>query len=887
MRKYLRNILFVLALFCTQLFMAQKLYWVGSSGNFNDAAHWSYTSGGVGGTKTPTATSDVYFDENSFSGQSLINFIGSTQVHDLIFSEYTPKVIFSGLQNEKITIHGNLSLNAYIENHFVGEIWLTSNQVNTSVSFALTKLKGNIYFNGNTTWLIPTNILADDNSTVYFKQGIFNLNNTSINSGNLIASAGVTINSNQTTFRITNKFVLPNGVVFNDTKSTIRAYTKDPAKFQVAPTITFNTNSRLNNLNNVMTACNITGSSTQPTCSGNCDGTITFNIPAAECSGSDTIFLHWANSINCTTQLRDTFFTSGSPSTYSVGDICACLDQYPSIFSNNIAEDTVYASPLGVSMANPRPPQIQNPFTPFPPSCFGKCDGKIVMNIAIGSGVAPLTSTWTLPSGGTVVHTPLGNTTTNHHDTLKLACAGIYTVSLTDVHGCTSAISTTVLAQPTKVVSTPTFTNPLCSGSCTGIIQDNPSGGIPPYICTMDSAGGAGPNLAMPGCSVSGLCAGTYTVFAKDAHGCKDTNFVTIVPPPAITFLTSGTSTISCLNACNGSVSVTNVLGGTPFTVGNAYTYSWSPPGVGTMTNTTNSSTYSGLCGSVAGITYTCTIKDSNNCVKTTTFMIKAPPALTLTPTHTNPKCNLSIDGSATVTASGGAPAYTFTWAPQSGTTGGVSPKSIYSGIGGGTYTAYVTDANGCLDSTTVTLIPPPAITGTMTTVTPPTCPNLNNGHMCVTAGGGTPGPGYTYTWSPNPPAIGTASCTPNTLTVTPGGTSVYNVTITDANSCTLTVTGILTSPPLVAVTASVTSPPCSGSSNGSATLTATGGNGVFSYQWSCSIITTSVVTGQPGGTFCNYTVTDGNSCRTTGTVNFTLPTPLTLSLTPTTLACA
>src|SRR5690606_13235735 len=43
-------------------------YWVGGSGDWNDASHWSTTSGGPGGACVPTVANDVYFDENSGFG---------------------------------------------------------------------------------------------------------------------------------------------------------------------------------------------------------------------------------------------------------------------------------------------------------------------------------------------------------------------------------------------------------------------------------------------------------------------------------------------------------------------------------------------------------------------------------------------------------------------------------------------------------------------------------------------------------------------------------------------------------------------------------------------------------------------------------------------------
>lgn len=44
-----------------------SFYWVGDSGNWDDSAHWSLTSGGSGGAGVPTITDDAYFDTNSFT----------------------------------------------------------------------------------------------------------------------------------------------------------------------------------------------------------------------------------------------------------------------------------------------------------------------------------------------------------------------------------------------------------------------------------------------------------------------------------------------------------------------------------------------------------------------------------------------------------------------------------------------------------------------------------------------------------------------------------------------------------------------------------------------------------------------------------------------------
>ena len=885
MTKYLQSILLTLFILTTQAFMAQKLYWVGGSGNFNDAAHWSLQSGGTGGAKTPTATNDVYFDENSFLGKSVINFVGATEVHDFIFTKYTPTIIFNGLQNEKITINGDVQLNSYIDNQFAGDVWFASNQANTSIIFELTKFKGNVYFNGNTQWQMQGDIATTANATIYFKKGIFNLNSVALNAGNLKADAGIIINSNQSSLRISNKFILVAGVIFNDVRSNIYAHTKDITKFQIGSNINFNVNSRLHNLDNVM-SCNITQTAySPPTCAGKCDASLTFNIPAA-CSGSSNpIYAVWTSGGLPCTVIPTATLTPGS--TYSVSSICGCGTSYQVNFTNDpISQDSTYnitgpqvLSGNSFSITDPQPPQIQSLVATTQPSCFGKCDGTVTMTIKPGTGTPTLTATWTDPLGTPSTHLNLHNVTGNNKDLFTLACAGTYSVFITDKNGCKSATSTTVLAQPAVVTHTITPTAILCNGVCSGSINEILGGGTVPYTYTWTPVIASNTvTTASPNSTFSGLCAGTYTVRTLDAHGCKDSATATVTQPPALTVTAvpaSGTLSIACNNACSGTLSITAVSGGTA-----PYTFSWTPAGGTVVPTGTNSSTYTDLCGTIAGTTYTCTITDANNCVKTKTFKVTAPPAITHTLTATNPKCSIGATGSATVTEVGGSAPFTFTWSPSPPTSvvSGSSPKSIDSNIPGGTYTVYATDVNGCKDSASVTLTTPTTLTAS-TTQTNPTCPNLNNGQVCVTAGGGTSP--YTYSWTP---AAGTASCTPANLV-----SGNYVATVTDAHSCTVTASASLVPPPTITVTAATTQPTCSGVSNGSATLTASGGSGpgTYTYAWSCSVSTSSVIAGQAGGTTCSYTVTDANNCKQTGSVSFNSLSPLTLSLAPTALSCA
>jgi len=859
MKVFLRPFLLVFFVLLSLNTWAVRLYWVGGTGNFNDANHWSFESGGQGGAKSPTVSDDVYFDGRSFSYTSVINFIGKTEVHDLIFTDNTHPVILAGTQNEKIIISGEIKLNSYIDNQFLGAIQLVSSKANTPAHFGVSTLKGNLYFDGTGSWNLQT-LLASDNSEVYLNNGRVILNNSSIKSGSLFIGDKATLEASGAVLNVKNKLWFNDPATLIDNGLYIEAPINDASRYytgsnQIPQNKILNNNSPL--------ACAFTFTIvSQPKCATSCDGVVIFTIPAA-CAGTagQPYTASWTSGGLCPAP-AGTPAVGLSVGTYTQSNICGCGSAYTVIFRDNL---NAFAGSANVNISAPSVIQIF--FDPIQPLCNAACNGKIIANI-IG-GTQPYSLKWT--PGPTHINN-LGT------DSITGLCVppSSYTVITTDANNCGDT-STTSITAPTIVVANGNSSPPTCFGSCSGMAWVAPSGGTPFgavqsngifYKTVWDG------NPVLKNDTLFGLCAGsTHTCVATDKNGCTDTYIVTIgVSPPLITFTknpVSGTLNINCLNTCNGVVGVTGVTGGTgPGT----YIYTWAPVG-GVTSSTANSATYSNLCGSVAGTTYTCTIKDGNGCSVTATFTVKTPPALSHVITHTNPKCSVGPTGSATVTESGGAPAYTYTW--TAGTQGGVSPVSTSSNLGGGTYTVFITDANNCLDTATVTLTPPTAVTGTITTTINPTCPNLNNGKLCVTAGGGTPG--YGYSWAP---IGGAANCTPSTLTVTPGGTSVYSVTITDFNNCTAVVTGTMTSPPQATITPSVTNPLCSGICNGSATLTPVGVI-PFTYAWSCSGTTLDHVGGQCDGTSCSYTVTDGNTCKYTGSVPFVSPPAISFTKNP------
>jgi subtilisin family serine protease len=127
--------------------------------------------------------------------------------------------------------------------------------------------------------------------------------------------------------------------------------------------------------------------------------------------------------------------------------------------------------------------------------------------------------------------------------------------------------------------------------------------------------------------------------------------------------------------------------------------------------------------------------------------------------------CNGGSDGSATVSASGGATPYSYSW--SNGASGATA-----SGLAAGTYTVTVTDNNSNQATANVTISQPTLLVAS-TSGTDTDCNGGATGSATASASGGaTP---YSYAWS-----NGTATATANSL-----GAGSYSVTVTDNNGCT------------------------------------------------------------------------------------------------------
>jgi hypothetical protein len=319
---------------------------------------------------------------------------------------------------------------------------------------------------------------------------------------------------------------------------------------------------------------------------------------------------------------------------------------------------------------------------------------------------------------------------------------------------------------------------------------------------------------------------GAYTVTVKDANNCLQPAIAIINNIAGPIVVVTNTASVVCFGQTNGGATVT-VAGGAG---GNTFLWSYLAQ---TSQNVNNLP---------AGI-HTLTVTDQANCVSTATVNITQPSSALLTTigSVTNVACMGQFNGAAQMVTSGGVQAYSYLWQPSAQT------NSVLTGVSSGNYSCTVTDANGCVSTKTVSIIQPNPLIITTNTVSNVTCNGFSNGQINTTINGGTPT--YSITWTPTLPA---------TQTVTGLTAGSYSLQIIDTKGCATNSVYTIVQP--TSFFYLMTTYGACANTNGSITLSVSGSVPPYTYSWTPTAQTTSVITGLSSGNY-TATTTDANGC--------------------------
>ncbi|MGB1205428.1 MAG: choice-of-anchor L domain-containing protein [Chitinophagales bacterium] len=398
--------------------------------------------------------------------------------------------------------------------------------------------------------------------------------------------------------------------------------------------------------------------------------------------------------------------------------------------------------------------------------------------------------------------------------------AGDYGVTVTDENGCSSDVFFSIENSENPEI----FLNTIQDASC----------GLPNGAMSILTTGGTG-NLTfewshdnnLNNDSANDLAEGNYTITVTDNLGCSavETFAITNIAGPSLQV--SNVIDEAC-GQSNGSILVVATGGD-----GNL-TYSWSHD------NGLNSDTANGL----AAGNYTVTVADANGCESTQNITIENLAGVTLSLDNATPAaCGQNI-GTATVIASGGTGSLAFEWSHDDALNSNAALNLL-----SGNYTVTVTDENNCSATLDIFIDELAAPTLSVVDISPAAC-GLANGSIEVNASGGTGN--LTFAWSQN---ILLNSNIANDLL-----TGTYNVTVTDENNCTATETMEVTELAAPILTLENVENASCGQSNGSATVSASGGTGNLSFLWSEGSTSETQNDLAAGSYF--VTVTDENGCE-------------------------
>jgi len=391
---------------------------------------------------------------------------------------------------------------------------------------------------------------------------------------------------------------------------------------------------------------------------------------------------------------------------------------------------------------------------------LGSCTQNGALWIDIYSGSPTYTISWSGPQSGTLT------TNADGLDIPNLLC-GTYTVTITDINGC-SGSQTVILGGCETIDVDLTPQNGICGQPGSVLVTIN--GGSPTYQVSWTGPVNGATTTNTNQVNLPGLPAGTYSVQVIDANGCSDYAVTQITTVASNLVIATVVTNASC--GTPGAIGITLAGGVAPYQI------SWSGPSSGTRTINTNTTTLTGL---TAG-TYSIYVTNGNGCSATQTVQVlNVGTNLNVSLVGNDGIC--SQFGNIGVYITNGPGPYQISWTgPVSGSATSASTVYQIPNTPAGIYNVVVTASNGCSASNSVTINTQNVLAATL---------QPNNG-LCGSTGSigvnisqGTPN--FTISWIG--PQNGSTTIGGNQYTIANLVSGVYTVVIIDQNGCSRTLT--------------------------------------------------------------------------------------------------
>lgn len=433
-------------------------------------------------------------------------------------------------------------------------------------------------------------------------------------------------------------------------------------------------------------------------------------------------------------------------------------------------------------------------------SCFDACDGAA--NVVPTGGVGPYTYEWY----DAATDTPLGI----DNDSIADLCPGFYYAIVTDANGCETTTDEIEIEELPEIETTIVSIVDATCGECDGTAELSSIGGDGgfSYNWEPDPLTGDGSE------SVTGLCAGAYSVTITDGAGCQDIITVSI-DNIALEVLELDSVDVSCFGLCDGEVSVTFVELDPPYTI------EWFDNLTGLSIGEFGP-TAIGLCAGE----YLAVVTNNTGCITSGVVVVNEPDDITGSITPTRTSCTAVCDGAADALIIGGTGDLTYDWGLALPGSGEGTPN--VSGLCPGPWQVTVTDERGCTKIFRTTIIAPPEIIIASEFSSDITCFGEIDGSATVIASGGTPG--YTYEWFDCATALPIGQTTPTAVGLAPG---TYRCTVTDINGCDVSSSCIeILDGDLLTADITIRAVSCYGECDGRIVVIPGGGVPSYFYQW-------------------------------------------------------